>query len=554
MGELEDGSAAAALKLEGNKMFGARRYADARAKYTNALALNPTPALHTNRALCFLKEGKTRKALGECDAAIKLDSSWERGYERKAEALCVLHKFSEAQGVINEGLKRVPHSAGLKKALGRIQVRNHLAQQTTSYEVRSNEQSRTLLARAATSHMRHELTPAEQCVFEKFMKVYERTTRRAIAQENLGDVAGAVKLFEAGAAVGCTTAMCALGRIFIFGQGVVVDTERGAMWLNKCIEHGPAPNACVFKDRYDPALDSAKGLLGQAHRHGWGVSKDEAVAERWLREAAKGGDLVSQNNLGSLLADRVGGDMEESLRWYQSSAEAGYPLAMTNLGHMLAHGVGCDLDLAAAETWFRKAISYNEATACAKLALLVTSRDGDDAAALWQQAIDFQTKHAGAFRPATAMQAFWCLMRQQEQRDNALSVQELKTQLSELNIELPPQTAESWEQHQSYRLSLVSSLRAARPLTENEKQAIVFGEKAAHTDGECACALGEFWLGRGECKRAMGTFISGAKLANAEAACHAGKLFLGKEPERDLKRAAKYFRQAAQVRLFYGGP
>ncbi len=49
------------------------------------------------------------------------------------------------------------------------------------------------------------------------------------------------------------------------------------------------------------------------------------MAESLLRKGAEG-DLVTMNNLGSLLSCR--GDLVEGAQWYLSAADSGYSLAM----------------------------------------------------------------------------------------------------------------------------------------------------------------------------------------------------------------------------------
>ena len=118
---------------------------------------------------------------------------------------------------------------------------------------------------------------------------------KAVSFEMKGDMTKAVELFEQCAKSGCTTSMDALGRIYMHGQGVPVDSSRGAKWLQQCVRHGPS---IVALGGWDSALMSATGLLGQAYRHGWGVAQDRSRAADYLEQAAQGGErfqIVSDN-------------------------------------------------------------------------------------------------------------------------------------------------------------------------------------------------------------------------------------------------------------------
>src|SRR5215831_11396465 len=67
----------------------------------------------------------------------------------------------------------------------------------------------------------------------------------------------------------------------------------------------------------------AQCVLGVAYARGRGVPRDEALAIKWLTNAAKHGVSWVQNLLGSLY--RRGGnippDYSEALRWFRASAD-----------------------------------------------------------------------------------------------------------------------------------------------------------------------------------------------------------------------------------------
>lgn len=70
-------------------------------------------ALFGNRSLARRKTGDLLGALQDANCCLQLDASWVRGYLRKAAALREGERLREAKAVVEAGLKREPHHAGL---------------------------------------------------------------------------------------------------------------------------------------------------------------------------------------------------------------------------------------------------------------------------------------------------------------------------------------------------------------------------------------------------------------------------------------------------------
>lgn len=80
--------------------------------------------------------------------------------------------------------------------------------------------------------------------------------------------------------------------------------------------------------------------LGDVHRAGIGVPKDEAQAADWYRKAAELGDARAQSQLGYMYANGEGvpKNEDQSVAWYCKAAAQGHSRAIANLGIMRALG------------------------------------------------------------------------------------------------------------------------------------------------------------------------------------------------------------------------
>jgi STIP1 family protein 1 len=91
-----DKAAADRLRLEGNRMFQKEKYGAALERYTEALTLNPIPALLTNRAFCHKKRSDWLKVMEDSRAALKLDSDCMKGHYYLGFALREIGDLPEA--------------------------------------------------------------------------------------------------------------------------------------------------------------------------------------------------------------------------------------------------------------------------------------------------------------------------------------------------------------------------------------------------------------------------------------------------------------------------
>ncbi|XP_029794832.1 E3 ubiquitin-protein ligase TTC3 isoform X2 [Suricata suricatta] len=85
------------MKMKGNEEFSKGRFDIAIIYYTRAIEYRPeNHLLYGNRALCFLRTGQFRNALGDGKRAIILRSNWTKGHYRYCAALSMLGEYDWA--------------------------------------------------------------------------------------------------------------------------------------------------------------------------------------------------------------------------------------------------------------------------------------------------------------------------------------------------------------------------------------------------------------------------------------------------------------------------
>ncbi|XP_054556255.1 E3 ubiquitin-protein ligase TTC3 isoform X3 [Talpa occidentalis] len=85
------------MKMKGNEEFSRERFDIAIIYYTRAIEYRPeNHLLYGNRALCFLRTGQFRNALGDGKRATILKSSWTKGHYRYCDALSMLGEYDWA--------------------------------------------------------------------------------------------------------------------------------------------------------------------------------------------------------------------------------------------------------------------------------------------------------------------------------------------------------------------------------------------------------------------------------------------------------------------------
>ncbi|KAF7999407.1 hypothetical protein HF325_006083 [Metschnikowia pulcherrima] len=104
--DAETKAQADALKAEGNKAMAAKDFAAAVAKYTDAIALDPTNVVYlSNRAAAHSSALQHDKAVQDAEAAIALDNSFSKAYSRLGLAQYALGNAKEAMEAYKKGME-----------------------------------------------------------------------------------------------------------------------------------------------------------------------------------------------------------------------------------------------------------------------------------------------------------------------------------------------------------------------------------------------------------------------------------------------------------------
>ncbi len=180
------------------------------------------------------------------------------------------------------------------------------------------------------------------------------------------DFATAQRLWSPLAEQGVADAEFGLGRLFLFGNGVIQDGAQAVSWLSRAAANGRTNVGWLLGQIYDGDLD----VLGL------NVVPDSAEAVRWYRVAAEGGFMAAWQQLAEHYAEGrgVAQDFAEAIKWYRKLADEGDIFAQSQIGEFYRVGRGVPQDYAEAARWFGEAGNGGYAYAQYQMGLLY--RDG----------------------------------------------------------------------------------------------------------------------------------------------------------------------------------
>uniref|UniRef100_A0A0K0E3M1 Stress-induced-phosphoprotein 1 n=1 Tax=Strongyloides stercoralis TaxID=6248 RepID=A0A0K0E3M1_STRER len=105
-------------KAKGNELFKKGDFPGAVKNYTEAIKRNPDVAIYySNRAACFLKLMEFKRAVDDCDAAIKIDSKNVKAFVRKGAAYYGMKNISSARKAYQDALLIDSNNAEAKEGL-----------------------------------------------------------------------------------------------------------------------------------------------------------------------------------------------------------------------------------------------------------------------------------------------------------------------------------------------------------------------------------------------------------------------------------------------------
>lgn len=126
----------------------------------------------------------------------------------------------------------------------------------------------------------------------------------------------------------------------------------------------PIEAARLWTPLAEQGVAVAQMHLGKLYLRGYGVCRDEAVAEQWLLKAASQGLAEASQDLGDLY-DREGPLHEpvKATQWYQKAADEGDTNAQYKLSSLYWQGKTITADHAKAIYWLEKAVTQKLARA-----------------------------------------------------------------------------------------------------------------------------------------------------------------------------------------------
>ena len=189
-------------------------------------------------------------------------------------------------------------------------------------------------------------------------------------------------------------ALCSIGHIYRYGEGVEQDYTKSLEWYNKAANAGN---------------DSAMYSIGYMYDYGEGVEQDYSKALEWYNKAANAGNSAAINNIGYMyeFSEGVEQDYSKALEWYNKAVNAGNAAAwynkavnagnaaaMNNIGRMYEFGKGVEQDYTKSLEWYNKAANAGNATAMYNIGYMYDCGEGVEQD--YSKALEWYNKAANA--------------------------------------------------------------------------------------------------------------------------------------------------------------
>ena len=189
-------------------------------------------------------------------------------------------------------------------------------------------------------------------------------------------------------------ALCSIGHIYRYGEGVEQDYTKALEWYNKAANAGN---------------DSAMYSIGYMYDYGEGVEQDYTKALEWYNKAANAGNSAAINNIGYMyeFSEGVEQDYSKALEWYNKAVNAGNAAAwynkavnagnaaaMNNIGRMYEFGKGVEQDYTKSLEWYNKAANAGNATAMYNIGYMYDCGEGVEQD--YSKALEWYNKAANA--------------------------------------------------------------------------------------------------------------------------------------------------------------
>lgn len=212
----------------------------------------------------------------------------------------------------------------------------------------------------------------------------------------------AAEYFRQAAGLNFAEAQAELSRLYEDGRGVARDYAQAAFWAREASMHGskkgdivlarllwngngveknPELGTRTLRAVADDGDSDAQDLMGDAYEAGRGVAKDIKTAIAWWEQAARQGNLYSQESLGATYLygdDGVPRDYDKARKWLEKPVAAGYGYAESQLGVMYQFGYGVGKDPARAAALYRLSAEHGNHVGQELLGLMLRHGNGID--------------------------------------------------------------------------------------------------------------------------------------------------------------------------------
>ncbi|KAI9285944.1 hypothetical protein BC943DRAFT_276927 [Umbelopsis sp. AD052] len=228
--------AASALKAKGNSFFSSKKYQDAIDFYTQAILFKPDPIFYSNRAACYANLGKSDEVIADCNEALKLDSTYIKALNRRAQALEKKGNLSDSLYdftcvCILDGFKNETAAKAMERLLKKV------SEEKAKELIKTKKQklpSPTFVSAYLDSF--HQGMQHSSCLSsDPIGEAYYNRARQALQEKKYEE---AMDAFDKAVELGCSQQAQALNMqgTFIFLKG---DTKGAVAAFNKAIDLDP---------------------------------------------------------------------------------------------------------------------------------------------------------------------------------------------------------------------------------------------------------------------------------------------------------------------------
>uniref|UniRef100_A0AC35FRV4 MYND-type domain-containing protein n=1 Tax=Panagrolaimus sp. PS1159 TaxID=55785 RepID=A0AC35FRV4_9BILA len=354
------------------------KYNEAIKAYSEILGLSDLSAenqatIYSNRSASYLLVGNSlNNAKIDAEKAIKLWSSWWKGYYRLARVNVVQEEWRKAETNLKKGLALNSGSKEIRDELSfvRSQIGETLRGEKNNPAFAPptpEEETKKLCNQLGISEKKFHYLQKNAKNFPKFdyiLKGHQYRDGFVVPQ----DFKKAAEFYDKAANLGNSEGMFNLGLLYKQGKGVKRDYGESMKWFLK------AANSKSLIMR-GSGIAEAQHSIGLNYAEGVGVEQDYRKAAEWFEKAVANNFGPSANNLGMLYLNGLGVERSavKAFNYFKFSAERGDTTALINLADCYFDAVGTVLNIPTQEyidegkKWLRRAVEKCDIRAVAEL-------------------------------------------------------------------------------------------------------------------------------------------------------------------------------------------